>query len=42
MQDDGERWKSLVIAMAAYADGFSAEPVIGKAFKLWETLEATS
>uniref|UniRef100_A0A1J3E8J2 DNA polymerase I n=1 Tax=Noccaea caerulescens TaxID=107243 RepID=A0A1J3E8J2_NOCCA len=41
-EDDGERWKSLVIAMAAYADGFSAEPVIGKAFKLWETLEATS
>ncbi|CAN8254709.1 unnamed protein product [Cochlearia groenlandica] len=38
-EDNGEKWRTLLTAMGAYAEGFSAEPVISKAFKLWETFE---
>ncbi|XP_010515651.1 PREDICTED: uncharacterized protein LOC104791452 isoform X2 [Camelina sativa] len=39
-EDNGEKLRSLLIAIADYAEGFSADPVIRRAFKLWENLEA--
>ncbi|XP_010426799.1 PREDICTED: uncharacterized protein LOC104711751 isoform X2 [Camelina sativa] len=41
-EDNGEKLRSLLIAIADYAEGFSADPVIRRAFKLWENLEAMS
>ncbi|CAB41325.1 putative protein [Arabidopsis thaliana] len=38
--DNGEKLSSLLIAIADYAEGFSADPVIRRAFRLWEKLEA--
>ncbi|KAL9294709.1 putative DNA-directed DNA polymerase [Arabidopsis thaliana] len=39
-EDNGEKLSSLLIAIADYAEGFSADPVIRRAFRLWEKLEA--
>ncbi|ESQ45305.1 hypothetical protein EUTSA_v10010410mg [Eutrema salsugineum] len=41
-EDNGEKWRSLLVAIGAYAEGFSADPVIRKTFQLWESLEANS
>lgn len=38
-EDDGEKFTSLLTAISAYAEGFSAEPVIRRAFYLWNKLE---
>ncbi|XP_078441214.1 5'-3' exonuclease family protein isoform X2 [Wolffia australiana] len=35
-EDDGEKLISLLRAMGAYAEGFSAEPIIGRALSLWK------
>ncbi|KAL9832082.1 putative DNA-directed DNA polymerase [Arabidopsis thaliana] len=35
-EDNGEKLSSLLIAIADYAEGFSADPVIRRAFRLWE------
>ncbi|KAG7565359.1 DNA polymerase I-like H3TH domain [Arabidopsis suecica] len=39
-EDNGEKLSSLLIAIADYAEGFSADPVIRRAYRLWEKLEA--
>lgn len=37
--DNGEKFTSLLTAMSAYAEGFSADPIIRRAFYLWKKLE---
>ncbi|XP_023639235.1 uncharacterized protein LOC17885010 isoform X2 [Capsella rubella] len=39
-EDNGEKLRNLLIAIAAYVEGFSADPIIRRAFRLWENLEA--
>ncbi|CAA7400375.1 unnamed protein product [Spirodela intermedia] len=39
-EDNGEKFISLLRAMGAYAEGFSPEPVIGRALSLWRKLQA--
>ncbi|KAL1199826.1 hypothetical protein V5N11_013083 [Cardamine amara subsp. amara] len=39
-EDNGEKLRSLLVAIANYAEGFSADPVIKRASWLWEKLEA--
>ncbi|KAL4193655.1 hypothetical protein AMTRI_Chr06g200610 [Amborella trichopoda] len=34
-EDNGEKFRNLLRAISAYAEGFSAEPVIGRASSLW-------
>lgn len=38
VQDNGEKFSSLLTAMGAYAEGFSVDPVIRRAFYLWKKL----
>ncbi|XP_047311668.1 DNA polymerase I-like isoform X2 [Impatiens glandulifera] len=38
-QDDGEKFKNLLTAISAYAEGFSLDPVIRRAIHLWKKLE---
>ncbi|XP_061992076.1 uncharacterized protein LOC133710103 isoform X2 [Rosa rugosa] len=38
-EDDGEKFRSLLTAISAYAEGFSADPVIRRAFYLWNKLQ---
>ncbi|GMN36220.1 hypothetical protein TIFTF001_005838 [Ficus carica] len=37
-EDNGEKFSSLLTAMGAYAEGFSVDPVIRRAFYLWKKL----
>ncbi|KAI4353344.1 hypothetical protein L6164_002302 [Bauhinia variegata] len=39
-QDNGERFNSLLTAIGAYAEGFSADPIIRRAFRLWRRLDS--
>lgn len=39
-EDNGEKFTSLLNAIGAYAEGFSADPIIRRAFYLWKKLEA--
>ncbi|KAH7689909.1 DNA-directed DNA polymerase protein [Dioscorea alata] len=39
-QDNGEKFVSLLRAIGAYAEGFSADPIIRRAFYLWNKLES--
>ncbi|XP_034200984.1 DNA polymerase I isoform X2 [Prunus dulcis] len=36
--DNGEKFTSLLTAISAYAEGFSADPIIRRAFYLWNKL----
>ncbi|CAM8887766.1 unnamed protein product [Rhodiola kirilowii] len=38
-EDNGEKFTSLLTAMSAYAEGFSADPIIRRALYLWKKLE---
>ncbi|XP_062096506.1 uncharacterized protein LOC133802250 isoform X2 [Humulus lupulus] len=38
-EDNGERFSSLLTAMGAYAEGFSVDPVIRRAYYLWKKLQ---
>ncbi|KAJ0034109.1 hypothetical protein Pint_26065 [Pistacia integerrima] len=38
-EDNGEKFRSLLTAIAAYAEGFSADPMIRRAMYLWKKLE---
>ncbi|KAL6976159.1 hypothetical protein U1Q18_024949 [Sarracenia purpurea var. burkii] len=38
-EDNGEKFTSLLTAISAYAEGFSADPIIRRAFYLWKKLE---
>ncbi|OMP07217.1 hypothetical protein COLO4_07535 [Corchorus olitorius] len=40
-EDDGEKFTSLLTAIGAYAEGFSADKIIRRAFYLWKKLEAS-
>ncbi|KAK4422029.1 DNA polymerase I [Sesamum alatum] len=37
-EDNGEKFKSLLTAISAYAEGFSADSIIRRAFYLWKKL----
>lgn len=39
-EDNGEKFTSLLTAISAYAEGFSADPIIRRALYLWKKLEA--
>ncbi|GKV29244.1 hypothetical protein SLEP1_g38186 [Rubroshorea leprosula] len=39
-EDNGEKFTSLLTAISAYAEGFSADKIIRRAFHLWKELEA--
>ncbi|ONI29625.1 hypothetical protein PRUPE_1G206500 [Prunus persica] len=39
--DNGEKFTSLLTAISAYAEGFSADPIIRRAFYLWNKLGKT-
>ncbi|XP_056161348.1 uncharacterized protein LOC115689741 isoform X3 [Syzygium oleosum] len=39
LQDNGEKFTSLLKAIGAYAEGFSADPIIRRALNLWKKLE---
>ncbi|KAM7262629.1 hypothetical protein ACFE04_000312 [Oxalis oulophora] len=38
-EDDGEKFTSLLKAISAYAEGFSADPIIRRVLYLWKKLE---
>ncbi|GAB2222021.1 hypothetical protein Drorol1_Dr00013218 [Drosera rotundifolia] len=38
-EDNGKNFSSLLNAIAAYAEGFSADPIIRRALNLWKKLE---
>ncbi|CAJ1939351.1 unnamed protein product [Sphenostylis stenocarpa] len=40
-EDNGSRFNSLLTAISAYAEGFSADPLIRRAVHLWRKLEST-
>ncbi|ONI29626.1 hypothetical protein PRUPE_1G206500 [Prunus persica] len=40
-EDNGEKFTSLLTAISAYAEGFSADPIIRRAFYLWNKLGKT-
>jgi hypothetical protein len=40
VQDNGIKFNSLLTAISAYAEGFSADPIIRRAFRLWEKLDS--
>lgn len=40
-EDNGEKFTSLLTAISAYAEGFSADPIIRRAIYLWKKLEKT-
>ncbi|KAF7805315.1 DNA polymerase I, thermostable isoform X3 [Senna tora] len=39
-EDNGNRFKGLLTAISAYAEGFSADPIIRRAFHLWKQLDS--
>ncbi|KAJ4723665.1 DNA polymerase I [Melia azedarach] len=39
-EDNGEKFTSLLTAISAYAEGFSADPIIRRAIYLWKKLES--
>ncbi|KAL8512150.1 hypothetical protein ACS0TY_018560 [Phlomoides rotata] len=39
-EDDGEKFTSLLRAISAYAEGFSADAIIRRAYYLWKKLES--
>ncbi|XP_057777528.1 uncharacterized protein LOC130996012 isoform X2 [Salvia miltiorrhiza] len=39
-EDDGQKFTSLLIAISAYAEGFSADSIIRRAVNLWKKLES--
>ncbi|WVZ26125.1 hypothetical protein V8G54_004669 [Vigna mungo] len=39
-EDNGSRFNSLLTAISAYAEGFSADPLIRRAVHLWRKLES--
>ncbi|XP_048127574.1 DNA polymerase I isoform X6 [Rhodamnia argentea] len=39
LQDNGEKFTSLLKAIGAYAEGFSADPIIRRALNMWKKLE---
>ncbi|KAB1214343.1 DNA polymerase I, thermostable [Morella rubra] len=41
-EDTGEKFTSLLNAISAYAEGFSADPIIRRALYLWKKLETRS
>jgi len=40
VQDGGEKLISLLRAIGAYAEGFSADPILRRAFHLWNKLQS--
>ena len=40
VQDNGSKFNSLLTAIGAYAEGFSADPIIRRAFHLWRKLDS--
>ncbi|XP_039016370.1 DNA polymerase I-like isoform X2 [Hibiscus syriacus] len=40
-EDNGEKFTRLLNAISAYAEGFSADPIIRRALYLWKKLEAS-
>ncbi|GMH08690.1 hypothetical protein Nepgr_010530 [Nepenthes gracilis] len=40
-EDNGEKFTSLLSAISAYAEGFSADPIIRRALYLWKKLKRT-
>ncbi|XP_020536236.1 DNA polymerase I isoform X2 [Jatropha curcas] len=40
-EDNGEKFTSLLTAISAYAEGFSADPIIRRVLYLWKKLEAS-
>lgn len=39
-EDNGQKFTSLLTAISAYAEGFSADSIIRRAFNLWKKLES--
>ncbi|XP_058750580.1 uncharacterized protein LOC131623596 isoform X1 [Vicia villosa] len=39
-EDNGSKFNSLLTAISAYAEGFSADPILRKTFRLWEKLDS--
>lgn len=39
MQDEGNKFTSLLTAISAYAEGFSADSIIKRVLYLWKKLE---
>ncbi|PNY06184.1 5'-3' exonuclease family protein [Trifolium pratense] len=39
-EDNGSKFNSLLTAISAYAEGFSADPIIRRASRLWEKLDS--
>ncbi|XP_012572506.1 uncharacterized protein [Cicer arietinum] len=39
-EDDGSKFNSLLTAISAYAEGFSADPIIRRALHLWKKLDS--
>ncbi|XP_054812401.1 uncharacterized protein LOC129313384 isoform X3 [Prosopis cineraria] len=39
-EDNGDRLKGLLTAISAYAEGFSADPIIRRTFHLWRKLDS--
>lgn len=42
IQDNGEKFRSLLTAISAYAEGFSADSIIRRASYLWKKLDGQS
>ncbi|CAO2822743.1 unnamed protein product [Amaranthus hypochondriacus] len=40
-EDDGEKFTALLNAISAYAEGFSADPIIRRTLYLWKNLETS-
>ncbi|KAJ0463419.1 putative DNA polymerase A [Helianthus annuus] len=40
-EDNGEKFTNLLTAIGAYAEGFSLDSVIRRAFYMWKKLEKT-
>ncbi|CAL5391790.1 unnamed protein product [Camellia sinensis] len=38
-EDNGDKFTSLLTAISAYAEGFSADSIIRRVFYLWKKLE---
>ncbi|CAK8577571.1 unnamed protein product [Lathyrus sativus] len=39
-EDNGSKFKSLLTAISAYAEGFSADPILRRTVRLWEKLDS--
>jgi len=40
VQDNGSKFNSLLTAISAYAEGFSADPIIRRTVHLWQKLDS--